>query len=139
MEPHTDHSQMLEPSLLRSLQLVAAQRARLDAAVLRLTVAVVVLGALATFFAGLSSLTGQPIVAADWRVTCAIASVFTLAATIVGGVQALVARPERLARASECLGKLRALALDIDAPGHDPAALRRKYQQILVEHADLDL
>jgi hypothetical protein len=67
---------------------------------------------LATFFAGVSSLSGTPIVVNDWRITCAIAAVFTLGATIAGGAQSQLAKPELLTQASECVGKLRALMAD---------------------------
>jgi cytochrome c biogenesis factor len=129
----------LDQLIRRSLHSATAQRDRLHALALRLTIAALSLSALGTFLAGLAGVAGKPAVAGDWRATCTVAAALTLAGTLVTGVQTLLARPERLAAASECVGKLRALMLDVLAPGCDWEAVRRRYQQILVDHAGLDV
>jgi predicted cupin superfamily sugar epimerase len=105
----------------------------------RYTLAGLALSALATFFAGLSSLAGKPLVVDDWRVTCAVAAVFTLGATIATGVQSQLAKPDLLTQASECVGKLRALMSDTLSPTFDGEDARKKYQQILVDYSGVDL
>ena len=106
---------------------------------MRYTVTRLVLSALATFFAGLSSLSGKPIVVDDWRITCAIAALFTLGATIVAGVQSQLAKPDLLTQASECVGKLRALLTDTLAPSCDWEEVRNKYQQVLIDYSGVDV
>ena len=75
----------------------------------------------------------------DWRITCAIASVCTLSATIVAGVQSLLAKPDLLTQASECVGKLRALRADTLSPTCDWENVRKKYQQVLIDYSGVDL
>ncbi len=122
-----------------SLQKASAHRERLKSATARYSLAGIISSAVATFFAGLSSLSGRPIVANDWRITCAIAAVFTLAATIVGGAQNQLVKPEMLTQASECVGKLRALMADTLSPACDWAEARKKYQQVLIDYSGVDL
>jgi hypothetical protein len=122
-----------------SLQKASAHRERLRSATARYGLAGIILSALATFFAGLSSLLGTPLVLNDWRITCSVAAVFTLAATIVGSVQSQFAKPELLTQASECVGKLRALLTDTLSPSCDWEEIRKKYQQVLVDYSAVDL
>jgi hypothetical protein len=129
----------LDRLIQASLAAASAHRRRLTALHLRCTIAGLALGALASFFAGLSSLTNRPVVGDDWRITCAIAAGFTLCATVVSGAQGLLARPDQLAQASECVGKLRALLADATAPAADWEEVRKKYQQLLIDHAGVDL
>jgi hypothetical protein len=129
----------LDQQIQASLQKASLHKNRLKAASVRYTVASLVLSALATFFAGLSSLSGNPLIVDDWRITCAVASVFTLAATIVAGVQSQLAKPDLLTQASECVGKLRALMTDTLSPTCDWADVRKKYQQVLIDYSGVDL
>jgi hypothetical protein len=105
----------------------------------RMGIAGTALTALATFAAGLPTVIGAPIVAGDWRITCGVAALFTLAATIVTGAQTLVANPDALTLAGECVGKLRALAIDTLEPGFDVAEVRKQYRAVLTEYAQVDL
>ncbi len=129
----------LSQQIQASLQKASAFRNRLQTSSVRYTLAGLVLSALATFFAGLSSLAGKPIVVDDWRITCAFAAVFTLGATIATGVQSQLAKPDLLTQASECVGKLRALMSDTLSPTFDLEDARKKYQQILVDYSGVDL
>jgi hypothetical protein len=129
----------LDQLIQASLKNAYAQRTRLTALHIRYTIASVVLSAMATFFAGISSLTDRPIVAEDWRVTCAIAAALTMVATVVGGVQSLLVRPDQLTLASECIGKLRALLADATAPAPNFEEVRRKYQQLLIDYAGIEI
>jgi hypothetical protein len=129
----------LDQQIQASLQKASLHKNRLRVASVRYTVASLVLSALATFFAGLSSLSGNPLIVDDWRITCAVASVFTLAATIVAGVQSQLAKPDLLTQASECVGKLRALMTDTLSPTCDWDDVRKKYQQVLIDYSGVDL
>ena len=129
----------LSQQIQASLQKASAFRNRLQTSSVRYTLAGLALSALATFFAGLSSLAGKPIVVDDWRITCAVAAVFTLGATIAAGVQSQLAKPDLLTQASECVGKLRALISDTLSPACDWEDVRKKYQQILVDYTGVDL
>lgn len=75
----------------------------------------------------------------DWRITCAIASVCTLSATIVASVQSQLAKPDLLTQASECVGKLCALMADTLSPTCDWGDVRKKYQQVLIDYSRVDL
>jgi hypothetical protein len=75
----------------------------------------------------------------DWRITCAIAAVFTLGATIAGGAQSQLAKPELLTQASECVGKLRAPMADTLSPKCDWEEARKKYQQVLIDYSGVEL
>jgi len=122
-----------------SLQKASAHKERLKSATARYSLAGIILSAVATFFAGLSSLSGTPIVVNDWRITCAIAAVFTLGATIVGSAQNQLAKPDLLTQASECVGKLRALMADTLSPKCDWEEARIKYQQVLIDYSGVEL
>ena len=137
MSSETAHP--LSQQVQASLQKASAFRNRLQTSSVRYTLTGLALSALATFFAGLSSLTGKPIVVDDWRITCTFAAVFTLGATIAAGVQSQLAKPDLLTQASECVGKLRALMSDTLSPTCDWEDARKKYQQILVDHSGVDL
>jgi len=129
----------IDQQIQASLQKASTFRNRLKTSSVRYTIAGLVLSTLATFFAGLSSLSGKPIVVNDWRITCAIAAVFTLGATIAAGVQSQLAKPDLLTQASECVGKLRALAIDTLEPGFDAAQVRQQYRAVLTEYAQVDV
>ena len=129
----------IDQQIQASLHKASAFRNRLKTSSVRYTIAGFVLSALATFFAGLSSLSGKPIVVNDWRITCAIAAVFTLGATIAAGVQSQLAKPDLLTQASECVGKLRALMTDTLSPTCDWDDVRKKYQQVLIDYSGVDL
>jgi hypothetical protein len=122
-----------------SLQKASAFRNRLKTSSVRYTLTGLVLSAVATFFAGVPSLRGEPLVGDSWRLTCAMATVFTLAATIVSGVQSQLAKPDLLTQASECVGKLRALMTDTLSPAGDWEEARKKYQQVLIDYSGVDL
>ena len=75
----------------------------------------------------------------DWRITCAVAALFTLGATIVSGAHSQLAKPDLLTQASECVGKLRALMADTLSPTCDWEDVRKKYQQVLIDYSGVDL
>jgi len=129
----------IDQQIQASFQKATAQRRKLEKNTTRYTVTGIILSALATFVAGVPSLMGEPILADSWRVTCTVAALITLAVTIITSVQNQVAKPGVLARSSECVGRLRALLLDLQTEDVDYDQVRKQYQSLLVDFAELEL
>ena len=128
----------LDQQIQKSFQKVNVQRKNLETKSSRYTMAGIFLSALATFVAGVPSLLDQPIIG-EWRMTCMIVALVTLVTTIVTSVQNQVAKPDILAKASECVGRLRALLIEMQAPDVDHDQVRKQYQAVLVDFAELEL
>lgn len=120
-----------------SLRKAIAERKRLATHSSRLNIAGVILGALATFAAGIPSLINQPLIAGDWRLTCALAALITLTATIVTGLQNQIVKPDSLTHASECAGRLKALLIEMDSPDSNLSQVRKQYQAVVVDFSEL--
>jgi hypothetical protein len=97
----------------------------------------ILLGAIATFIAGQAAISNDPLIV-NWRTTTAIASVVTLGATVVGGIQKQLADPDVLAEASECVAKLKALKVETIAPTYEIEPVSEEYQQILSDFSKVD-
>ncbi len=128
----------LDQQIQTSYQKATAQRKKFETKSSRYTIAGITLSAVATFAAGVPSLIGQP-VGGDWRLTCTIVALITLVATIVTSVQNQVAKPGLLASASECVGRLRALLIEMQASDCDYEQLRIHYQGILIDFSEMEL
>jgi hypothetical protein len=128
----------LDQQIQTSFQKATTQRKRLETHSSRYTITGIILSALATFVAGVPSLLGQTLIG-DWRLTCSVAALITLAATIVTSVQNQVAKPDILTKASECVGRLRALLIELQSPDVDYVQVRRQYQAVLVDFAELEI
>ena len=129
----------IDQQIQASFQKAAAQRKKLERNTTRFTIAGIILSALATFVAGVPSLSGEPMIAESWRITCMVAAIITLATTIISSVQTQVAKPDILARSSECVGRLRALLLELQAQDVDYEQVRKQYQAVLVDFAEVEL
>ena len=128
----------LDQQIQTSFQKATTQRKKLETNASRYTITGIILSALATFVAGVPSLLGQPIIG-DWRLTCAVVALITLAATIVTSVQNQVAKPDILTEASECVGRLRALLIELQSQDVDYAQVRKQYQSVLIDFAGIEL
>lgn len=128
----------LEQEIQNSFQMATVQRKKLESNSSRFIIAGIILSALATFVAGVPSILGQTIIG-DWRLTCAVAAVITLAATIVTSVQNHMANPDILTKASESVIRLRVLLLEMQSPECDYDRLRLYYQGILIDFSELEL
>jgi hypothetical protein len=128
----------LDQEIQASFQKATLQRKKAEIQASRYTISGIVLSALATFVAGVPSLMGQPVIA-DWRVTCSVAALLTLAATIVSSVHNQVAKSDTLTKTSECVGRLRALIIDLQLPDCDYDQVRKQYQGVLVDFAELEI
>ena len=129
----------IDQQIQASFQKAAAQRKKLEKNSTRYTVTGIILSALATFVVGVPSLMGEPILVDSWRVTCTVAALITLVVTIITSVQNQVVKPEILTKASECVGRLRALLLDLQTEDVDYDQVRKQYQAVLVDFAELEL
>jgi hypothetical protein len=70
----------------------------------------------------------------NWRIVCALAALAAFAATIVGVLQRQATDADILADASECVGKLRELRVDLASPAPDLAEIGGRYRQVLAAH-----
>ena len=112
-----------------SLQKASSFRAKLRRAGSRYTVTNIVLSALATFIAGRAVL--FPATVGSWRLTCTVAAVFSLGATIIAGLQKQLVDPEILGEASECCGRLKNLKVQTIGSSYDLETIKTEYGKIL--------
>lgn len=132
----SEHS-ALRQQIAVSFQRATAQKNRLRRADKRLSIASLVLSALATFIAGESALAGEPIMG-DWRFTTTVASVCTLSATLVAGIHKQVAPTDLIIESSEFSAKLKALSIEALPTEYNLAEVRQAYQQLIAEFSEVD-
>lgn len=120
-----------------SFQKAEAHRNRLRVADRRYSIMNIVLGAIATFIAGESAISGTPLMG-GWRLTTTVASVCTLGATLSAGIQRQVASPELLIETSECAAKLKSLKIETLSPTYPVEDVRDTYQSILSEFSRVE-
>jgi hypothetical protein len=128
---------VIQQQIWHSLQRAEAQRNKLKKNDLRYSIINLVLGALATFIAGESAISGSPALV-NWRVTTAVTSLLTLSTTIVSGIHKKVVSPDLLSEASECVAKLKALRLESNIPTGKIEQICDEYQQIVSEFSNID-
>lgn len=93
---------------------------------------------LATLIAGLTAFNG-PLAgqgAGAWKWTCGIVAVFTATATVFTGLQKQFTVAERLAKANECVGKLKSLVISTELPGSDHAQVLNEYKKIVEVYSE---
>ena len=71
-----------------------------------------------------------------WKVTCAVPTVFTACATICSGLNQQLAVPDHLAKATACIGRLRALEIEITVSGRNPAEVAKEYQDLAASYEE---
>lgn len=123
---------------------VEARVRRLSTANSRYIYLGIIAGALATFVAGLTAFKGAPLLDVPqqakqeaWQITCAIAAMLTLVATLCTGLQKALTVPEKLGAAIACLGRLRALDLALTVRGADHVEIAREYENLISSNAEL--
>ena len=92
-----------------------------------------VCGALGTVVAGLAAAAG-PMAGTGphaWKVTCAAVAVLTAAATLCSGLNQQLAIPDRLAKPTTCVARLRALEMEITVTHRDLAEVTRQYEDVV--------
>jgi hypothetical protein len=120
-----------------SLKKAEANKNKLKTIEKRYSIINILLSASATFIAGLSAVSNEPLMG-NWRTTATVASVLTLGATVVGGIQKQLAAPDLLAETSECVAKLKALKVEIVVGNYDLKQVSEEYQQILSDFSKVD-
>ena len=90
---------------------------------------------LATLIAGLTAFTG-PIAGegpSAWKWTCGIVAICTSTATVFTGLQKQLTISERLAKATECVGKLKSIMIGMensDAESADKKEFVNEYKKV---------
>ena len=134
-----NQDQALQRQISTSLRKATAHKAKLQHHNTRYVLINLVLGSMATLLTGQAALS-EKLPATTWKITCAIASGLTLSATISSGLQKQLTSPELLIQSSECVGKLKALKVEVEGiePTESLDASRDKYEQILTEFHSVD-
>jgi hypothetical protein len=130
---------LLQQQIHNSLQKADAHKDKLQRTNIRYSILNIILGALTTFVTGQAALAGEQ-AENRWRITCAIASGFALSATVVASLQSQLASPDLITEASGCVGKLKALNVEVNTIDSidDLEQIKEKYQQILSEFSNID-
>jgi len=96
---------------------------------------------LATLIAGLTAFSG-PIVGQGppaWKWTCGIVAVFTATATVFTGLHKQLTISERLAKATECVGKLKSIKISIensDLKDSDKSEIIKEYKKVVEVYSE---
>lgn len=64
-----------------------------------------------------------------WKITCLVATIFTACATICSGLNQHLSVPGRLAKATVCMGRRRALELEVAVFGRNPSEVAKEYEE----------
>lgn len=124
----------------QSLQKAEARVSALRKTNSRYIVISLVASVLATFLAGSTAffgpLAGQGPPA--WKWTCGITAVFTATATIFTGLHKQLSIPEKLSRATECVGKLRAIDFSLQNLNNESekAELINEYKKVIEVYSE---
>ena len=127
----------LRQQIASSLQRARVQKQNLKRMDRRLSIASLVLSAIATFVAGESAIAGEPIMG-DWRFTTTLASVCTLGATVTMGVHKQIVPTDLIVESSECTAQLKSLSIETIPDIYDVETVRDAYQQIIAEFSMVD-
>lgn len=95
----------------------------------------------ATVVAGLAAALG-PVLGkgpAGWKVTCAVVAGLTACATLLSGIHKQLAIPERLGKVTACIGKLRALEIDLTLGNREALQVAKEYQELAVNYQEFIL
>jgi hypothetical protein len=97
-----------------------------------------VCGALGTVVAGLAAATGPAAGTGShaWKVTCGAVAVLTACATLFSGLNHQLAIPDRLAKATTCVARLRALEMEITVTHRDLAEITRQYEDVVAGYQE---
>jgi hypothetical protein len=116
--------------LKAELQLARARRANT-----RAIVAALLASSFSAFLTGLPSALGHPVVG-TWRVTCMVAAALAVIAAITTGLQAQLRYADRLAAATDCLGRLRALEVQQSLGTLSKDDLARQFADIVTRYPE---
>jgi len=122
---------MLREQIFSSLEKAQAQKNTLKRNNARHTTTNIILSVLATLLAGTAGILGN---AANWKITCILAAACSAGATVTAKMQTA----EQLTEASECVGQLKSLKVEMMLPNYNLEQVSEKYQQILSEFSTID-
>ncbi len=97
---------------------------------------------LATLLAGFTAVNGKPLTGQGpgaWTWTCGVVAIFTATATVFTGLHKQLTVPERLAKATECSGKLKSVLISLESSGlkdSDKDALLTEYKKIVEVYSE---
>jgi hypothetical protein len=132
---------ILHQQIETSLQKAKAQKTRLQNNQKRFDITNTLFSALSTFVAGLATVSGSPVAGSGddgWRLTCGIAAVLTLAATVVSGIQQSTDSSKVLSETNACVTKLRVLQMEMLNPNFKGPEISQQYQKVLASHPQVD-
>lgn len=133
----SNQHETLRQQIYASLQKAETQKNKLKTIDRRYSILNICLGALATFIAGQSAVSKDPLIG-TWKSTTTVASLLALSATVATGIHKQVASPDVLAETSECVAKLKALKVEIVTPTYSLEAVSAEYRQILANFSQVD-
>jgi hypothetical protein len=122
---------ILREQIFDSLEKAQAQRRILKRNNVRYTTANIVLGAIATVLAGTAGTVGS---LNGWKPICLLAAACSAGATVAAKFHT----SEQLSEASECVGQLKALRVEVSLPNFDLQQVSEEYQHILSEFSTID-
>jgi hypothetical protein len=97
---------------------------------------------LATLLAGFTAVNGKPLAGQGpgaWTWTCGVVAIFTATATVFTGLHKQLTISERLAKATECSGKLKSVIISLersDLKDTDKDALLNEYKKIVEVYSE---
>lgn len=97
-----------------------------------------VAGALGTIVAGLAAAFG-PMAGRGpeaWKITCGAVALLTGCATLFSGLSQQLGLPDRLARATACAGRLRALEIDATLANRDLGEVAKGYEEVVANYQE---
>ena len=127
----TGQSDLLRKHISSSLKKAQVKNNTLKRNNSRYTTTNIVLSTLATLLAATAGLFGN---AANWKGACLLVAACSSVATITAKTQTA----EQLTKASECVGHLKALNVEMLFPAYDCEKVSEKYQRILSEFSTID-
>jgi hypothetical protein len=102
---------------------------------LRTVLVALAASALSTLLTALPAAMNQPLVG-TWRFTCGFAAFLSAVAAITTGLQAQLKHTDRIAGATECLGKLRALDVQHRLGTVPEADFTRQFSEIVAKYPE---
>ena len=96
-----------------------------------------VTGAISALLAGLSGVTGGPVIGsgdAGWGLTCLLAAVLTLTGTLASGANEQFRVSETLDRARACAGRLNALQVALSVGTLTISDIASRYTELVAEY-----
>ena len=97
-----------------------------------------VCGALGTIVAGLAAAAGPAVGTGPhaWKLTCAAVAVLTASSTFFSGLNQQLGIPDRLAKATTCVARLRALEMEITVTRRELMEVTRQYEDVVANYQE---